>query len=70
MKKVYETPTVELIAFRYRDQVVAASADNGTGTSDPVETPTQRINGWGDIACGIGEFVDRAFDYAGWNICE
>ena len=25
MKKVYEPPTVEKIAFRYRDQVVAAS---------------------------------------------
>lgn len=25
MKKVYETPEVEKIAFQYRDQVVAAS---------------------------------------------
>ena len=32
MKKPYETPTVELIAFRYRDQVVAASGTN----EDPV----------------------------------
>lgn len=28
MKKVYEPPTVEKIAFRYRDQVVAASGNN------------------------------------------
>lgn len=28
MKKVYESPSVEKIAFRYRDQIVAASADN------------------------------------------
>ncbi len=27
MKKVYEAPTAEKIAFRYRDQVVAASGD-------------------------------------------
>ena len=25
MKKRYETPTVQMMAFRYRDQVVAAS---------------------------------------------
>lgn len=27
MKKCYESPTVQLMAFRYRDQVVAASGD-------------------------------------------
>ena len=27
MKKRYESPTVQLMAFRYRDQVVAASGD-------------------------------------------
>ena len=69
MKKVYETPTVEMIAFRYRDQVVAASAGGGSGTGDPVETPTQRMNGAGDFICGIGEFVDRTFDYLGSDIC-
>ena len=26
MKKIYETPSVEKVAFQYRDQVVAASA--------------------------------------------
>ena len=30
MKKSYETPTVEKIAFQYRDQVVAASGDATT----------------------------------------
>ena len=29
MKKNYEPPTVEKIAFRYRDQVVAASGGGG-----------------------------------------
>lgn len=31
MKKFYEAPSVEKIAFRYRDQVVAASGDSGSG---------------------------------------
>lgn len=37
MKKTYEPPTVQMMAFRYRDQVVAASGiapqdlDDGTG---------------------------------------
>ena len=35
MKKAYETPSVEKITFRYRDQVVAASGTEATG-----ETPT------------------------------
>lgn len=26
MKKIYEAPSVELVKFQYRDQVVAASA--------------------------------------------
>ena len=26
MKKTYETPSVEVVEFKYRDQVVAASA--------------------------------------------
>ena len=30
MKKYYETPSVEKISFRYRDQVVAASGGNTT----------------------------------------
>ena len=36
MKKVYETPTVEVVKFQYRDQVVAASAciDRWVDTGD------------------------------------
>lgn len=30
MKKTYEAPSVEKIAFMYRDQVVAASYPSGT----------------------------------------
>lgn len=28
MKKTYKTPSVEVVKFQYRDQVVAASGDN------------------------------------------
>lgn len=31
MKKIYEAPAADKIAFNYRDQVVAASGDNVTG---------------------------------------
>ena len=61
MKKVYETPTVEMIAFRYRDQVVAASAGEA-GTGDSGET-SQRMNGWGDTACDIGEGFERVLNF-------
>ena len=32
MKKSYETPSVEKIAFKYRDQVVVASGNGGSYT--------------------------------------
>ena len=33
MKRVYETPSAEKIAFDYRDQVVAASGDGQSGST-------------------------------------
>jgi hypothetical protein len=30
MKKAYETPSVEVVKFRYSDQVVASSGDSGS----------------------------------------
>ena len=58
MKKVYETPTVDKIAFNYRDQVVAASGalagDNGV-----IDTPS------------TGEqIISRIAEGLGWNICN
>lgn len=32
MKKAYETPSVEKVAFQYRDQVVVASGPSGSCT--------------------------------------
>ncbi len=31
MKRQYETPEIEVVRFRYGDQVVAASGDGGGG---------------------------------------
>ena len=67
MKKVYEPPTVEKIAFRYRDQVVAAS---GGGSNSP-ESPSSPTFGqitsesWGQNGCKM-----YAFEAAGWGICS
>ena len=45
MKKTYETPSIEVVKFQYRDQVVAASAactvtSHYDGTSVCQGTPT------------------------------
>ena len=67
MKKTYEAPSIEKIAFQYRDQVVAAS---GGGTDTPIDE-AQRMNGWGDTACGIGDaIVDILFDFANSSACQ
>lgn len=34
MKKTYETPSIEVVKFQYRDQVVVASGSCGTQWSD------------------------------------
>lgn len=55
MKKTYETPSVEKIAFQYRDQVVAASGGhqciinwtdnaNQEGCSGTVQQNSQGVN--------------------------
>ena len=54
MKKEYSTPIVEKIAFNYRDLVVAASGNSGSGgaipdSNDVIDTP--KSNGWGTSAC-------------------
>lgn len=51
MKKVYETPEVEKIAFQYRDQVVAASNGiSGTCTFTwenlEAESHSTCVTGW------------------------
>lgn len=46
MKKTYETPSIEVVAFQYRDQVVAASGPcsvtniaTGESTCEPGSNP-------------------------------
>ena len=60
MKKIYEAPTVDKIAFNYRDQVVAASGVEG-GSNTSANT------GSGNAA---NDFVDRLFQNAGWSGCD
>ena len=43
MKRVYETPMVEKLAFCYRDQVVAASGASGSASSDNTITSTPSV---------------------------
>lgn len=54
MKKVYETPTVEKISFRYRDQVVAASGVPGTDALDQGDAPSTGEQIIGRIAEDFG----------------
>lgn len=59
MKKMYFKPEADKIAFNYRDQVVAASSDEGGGTGGNRE-------GYSTYVCGA---VDFLFDYAGSSVC-
>ncbi|MBR5547916.1 MAG: hypothetical protein IKU70_13190 [Clostridia bacterium] len=57
MKKAYETPSVEKIAFNYRDQVVAASGDpiasgnNGSTQEDWGDVLGRIVEGLGSSLC-------------------
>ena len=62
MKKVYEAPSVEKIKFNYRDQVVAASAGDGTETTS---------NGYNSSACNaIDQIIGWLFDFSGSSLCS
>lgn len=65
MKKLYTKPEADKISFNYRDQVVAASSDSGSGDDSFVQT----VAGIGSPICGGGGLVDRVFDYAGSTLC-
>lgn len=59
MKKTYETPCADKIAFNYRDQVVAASGDDisGGGTGYPTITILS-----GSPTCNIMNAVVLGYD--------
>ena len=65
MKKTYVKPEADKISFNYRDQVVAASGDSGSGGGF-----MQNSSGFGSPICGSGGIVDYVFDYAGSNLCN
>ena len=55
MKKLYEAPSVEKIAFNYRDQVVAASGENESSAG--TNTGSNSRPGLGDI---LGYLINLA----------
>ena len=65
MKREYNTPTVEKISFRYRDQIVVAS-----GGSEEVNTPTSEWSG-GNYCSNdwVNKLVEGALDLiiCNWN---
>ena len=44
MKKTYEAPSVEKIAFKYRDQVVAASGVSGSCVANWANDASTHMN--------------------------
>ena len=46
MKKTYETPTVQMMTFRYRDQVVVASGGVPSAQSDITDPTCPPGNDW------------------------
>ena len=57
MKKRYESPTVQLMTFRYRDQVVAASGISAQNEEypDAPAYPDYGSHDWNKI---IGEIIE------------
>ena len=45
MKKIYETPSVEVVKFQYRDQVVAESTNTGCHTEYDKQGGCEQV-GW------------------------
>ena len=58
MKKSYETPSVEKIAFRYRDQVVAASGEQSL--TEEFKPQIGRLNNesWGACKLYLAEAIN------------
>ncbi len=65
MKKIYESPTVEKISFRYRDQVVAASGDTGSGTPTNPNFGQVTSENWGQNGCKL-----HALEAFGLGFCD
>lgn len=67
MKKAYESPVAEKIAFNYRDQVVAASggSSGGSGTVDDNTSP------WVSNTLGcLGQNINTAVrEWGDWRLC-
>lgn len=66
MKKFYETPSVEKIAFRYRDQVVAAS---GVAAMSEEDTGTNYNSEYGTCFTGE-ELLNDIRNMTLWDLCS
>jgi len=64
LKKAYETPSVEMIAFKYRDQVVAASGAESANLGN--SNSSQPILAGGYCNPIIDWIVDSPND---WQLC-
>lgn len=69
MKRTYQKPEANKIAFCYRDQVVAASSINDSNSGSGNDFMENSM-GIGSPFCGNGGIVDRLFDFAGSIMCE
>ncbi len=66
MKKLYTTPSVEKIAFRYRDQVVAASGTDAQG-----EVGSTSSEWTGGRGCGLVDVIVKVVETPGdWRLCN
>lgn len=67
MKRTYQKPEADKIAFHYSDQVVAASGVNETNNENNFMVNSL---GLGSPICGSDGIVDRLFDFAGSSLCD
>ena len=65
MKKAYEAPSIEKIAFNYRDQVVAASGGEMSGQNTGNNGSSLEYNGYN--VCGVVDYFTERF---GGTICS
>ncbi len=63
MKKYYTTPTIEKIAFRYRDQVVAASGVASQGEVNGSELSALNVTCGGRVDEIIDKLTEGALDF-------
>lgn len=67
MKKPYETPSAEKIAFNYRDQVVAASGGITEQKKDDLSSVALGFGCDNEVIQKVDKFMEGGFD---WVVCN